>query len=159
MYMTDIHMYAYIIIYSLGYMYIYMYIYKTKPELSQMFKINLFDPWVLKLEVGQNANTLHGFSVFHCYSNLSIYHKHFYTHSSIIAIIKPLWNLTLGRSIILYDDLITNYTFLSFQLICLYEYMKIYAICLYWTKHFGGKNTSVYFYKDVNNSIYILYTQ
>ena len=90
-----------------------------------MFKINLFDPWVLKLEVGQNANTSHGFSVFQFYSNLSIYHKHFYTHSNIIAIMKPFRNLTLGKSIILYDDLVTNYTFLSFQFIYLYGHKAV----------------------------------
>lgn len=112
------------------YAYIHVYIY-TKSELSQMFKINLFDPWVLKLEMGQNANTSHGFSVFHFYSNLSIYHKYFYTYSNIIAIMKPFRNLTLGRSIILYDDLITNYTFLSSQFIYLYRHKVVYIVTLH----------------------------
>ena len=38
---------------------------------------------------------------------------------------KPFRNLTLGKSIILYDDLVTNYTFLSFQFIYLYGHKAV----------------------------------
>ena len=45
----------------------------------------------------------------------------------IIAIMKPFRNLTLRRSIILYDDLITNYTFISFQFIYLYGHKAVFC--------------------------------
>lgn len=52
----------------------------------------------------------------------------FYIYSNIPAVRQLFLNPTLLRSMIVYDDLNTIYTFLPVLFMCSYAHIKIYAI-------------------------------